>query len=108
MNNTPSISFPNPFQSTVQGFAGVQSINAISPDFPHERTQQWNVSVGRQIWKTGIDIAYVGTKGKNLPFYQNLNLLPPSTTPFDPARLPYPLSAASAITKPAPRPSITA
>jgi hypothetical protein len=91
VNNQPSISFPNPFGSTVQGFAGVQKVNAIDPSFPHERTQQWNASIGRQIWKTGIDIAYVGTRGTAIPFYANLNLLPPSTTPFNPASLPYPL-----------------
>lgn len=91
VNNTPSITFPNPFRSTVQGFDGVQSINAISPNFPHERTQQWNASLGRQFWKTGFDVAYVGTKAKNLPFYDNLNLPRPSTTPFDPAALRYPL-----------------
>jgi hypothetical protein len=88
-NNQPNISFPNPFASTVQGYSGVQSINANDPNFPHERVQQWNVSVGRQIWKTAIDVAYVGTKGKNLPFYPNLNLLPPSTTPFSYSSLPY-------------------
>lgn len=91
VNNTPSISFPNPFRSAVQGFAGVQSINAVNPNFPHERTQQWNVSIGRQIWKTAIDIAYVGTKAKNLPFADNLNLARPSTTPFNPANLRYPI-----------------
>ncbi len=91
VNNTPSISFPNPFQSTVQGFSGVQSINAINSDFPHERTQQWNASIGRQVLKTGIDVAYVGTKAKNLPFYDNLNLLRPSTTAFNPSNQPYPL-----------------
>jgi hypothetical protein len=69
----------------------VQSINTTDPHFPHERSQQWSASVGRQIWQTAIDVAYVGTKGKNLPFYQNLNLLPPSTTPFSTDRLPYPL-----------------
>lgn len=91
VNNQPSISFPNPFQSAVQGFAGVQSISATDPDFPHERTQQWNVSVGRQIGKTAVDVAYVGTKAKNLPFADNLNLLRPSTTAFSPSRLAYPL-----------------
>ena len=91
VNNQPSISLPNPFGSTVQGFDGVQSINAIAPRFAHERSQQWNVSVGRQLWKTAIDVAYVGTKGKNLPFYENRNLLPPSTTPFSTDRLPYQL-----------------
>jgi hypothetical protein len=89
VNNQPSISLPNPFGSTVQGFDGVQSVNAVSADFPHERSQQWSVSVGRQIWKTAIDVAYVGTKGKNLPYYENLNLLQPSTTSFSTSRLPY-------------------
>ena len=88
-NNQPNISLPNPFASTVQGYDGVQSINGNNPNFPHERTQQWNVSVGRQIWKTAIDVAYVGTKAKNLPFYANQNLLPPSTTPFSYNNLPY-------------------
>lgn len=91
VNDKPSISLPNPFSSAAQGFAGVQSINAIDPDFPHERSQQWNVSVGRQFLKTAIDVAYVGTKAKNIPFYEDLNLLPPSTIPFSTARLPYPL-----------------
>jgi hypothetical protein len=67
----------------------VQDVNGNDPNFPHERVQQWNVSVGRQIWKTAIDVAYVGTKGKNLPYYDNLNLLPPSTTPFSYSNLPY-------------------
>ena len=91
VNNQPSISLPNPFGSAVQGFDGVQSITATDPRFPHERTQQWNASVGRQIWQTAIDVGYVGTKAKNIPFQNNLNLLAPSTTPFSPDRLPYPL-----------------
>jgi hypothetical protein len=91
VNNQPSITLPNPFGSAAQGFDGVQSINAIDPHFPHERSQQWNVSIGRQIWQTAIDVAYVGTKGKNLPFYENRNLLAPSTTPFSTDRLSYPL-----------------
>ena len=107
VNDQPSITFPNPFQSTVQGFAGVQSINAIDPNFPHERTQQWNASVGRQLWKTGFDVAYVGTKGKNLPFYENLNLLPPSTTPFNQANLSYPLFSSVSFVRPAHPPSTT-
>lgn len=88
-DNQPNITFPNPFASTVQGYSGVESVNANDPNFPHERVQQWNVSAGRQIWKTAIDVAYVGTKAKNLPFYANLNLLPPSTTSFSYSNLPY-------------------
>jgi hypothetical protein len=89
VNNEPSIQFPNPFQGSAQGYAGVQSISALDPHLPHERSQQWNISVGRQIWKTAIDVGYVGTKAKNLPYSEDLNQLRPSTTPFDPANMPY-------------------
>ncbi len=90
VNNQPSIQFPDPFKTT-SDFSGLQSVSALSPRFPHERSQQWNVSIGRQIWKTAIDIGYVGTKNANIPFNQDLNLPLPSTTPFNPANLPYPL-----------------
>jgi hypothetical protein len=87
-DDQPTIQFPDPFAVTSE-FAGLQSVNAVNPYFPNERTQQWNVSVGRQIWGTAIDVAYVGTKGKNIPFWQDLNLPLPSTQPFDPASRPY-------------------
>jgi hypothetical protein len=88
VNNQPSIQFPDPFKTT-SDYSGLQSISAVAPSFPHERSQQWSVSVGRQIWNTAIDVGYVGTKTKNIPYSQDLNLLRPSTTPFDPANLPY-------------------
>jgi hypothetical protein len=87
--NVPSIQFPNPFVTTSE-FSGIQSISGVNPHFPNERTQQWNVSIGRQIWGTAVDIGYIGTKALNIPYSEDLNLLPPSTTPFDPARRPYP------------------
>jgi hypothetical protein len=87
-NNQPSISFPNPFLTT-SDFSGLQSVGGVSPSFPNERSQQWNVSVGRQIWGTAVDVAYVGTSAKNIPYVENLNLLPPSTQPYDSARRPY-------------------
>ena len=88
--NQPSISFPNPFLTTSE-FAGLQSVSGNSPHFPTERTQQWNVSFGRQIWGTAVDIAYVGTSVKNLPYTEDRNLLPPSAEPYNSARRPYPL-----------------
>ncbi|MEN6534565.1 MAG: hypothetical protein ABFD89_12935, partial [Bryobacteraceae bacterium] len=55
-----------------------------------ERTQQWNISIGREFWGTAIDISYVGTKGKNLPFTDDLNLLRPSTAKYDPSKVAFP------------------
>lgn len=95
--NTPTIRFPDPFRTT-SSFAGIQSISGVSGRFPNERTQQWNASIGRQILGMAVDIAYVGTRGLNIPFTQDLNLLRPSTTPFSAARRPFPrFNAASLI-----------
>ncbi len=86
--NQPTISFPNPF-SKVNEFSGVQSVSAVSSRFPNERTQQWSLSIGRQIWGTAVDVGYVGTSAKNIPFSQDLNQLRPSTIPYSSERLPY-------------------
>jgi hypothetical protein len=87
--NTPNIRFPSPFQTT-SAFSGIQAISGLSPKFPNERTHQWNVSLGRQIFGTAVDVAYVGTRALNIPYSEDLNLLRPSTTPFSASRRPYP------------------
>ena len=71
-------------------FVDRQIADGLSARFPNERTQQWNLSLGRQILGVALDIAYVGTRAANIPFSENLNLLRPSTTPFSIARRPYP------------------
>ncbi len=96
--NQPSISFPSPFLTTSQ-FSGLQSIGGLSVKFPNERTQQWNMSVGRQIWNTAVEVNYVGTKAEKIPFVQDLNLLYPSTAPYSSARRPYPLFNSASLTQ---------
>jgi hypothetical protein len=86
--NNPTVQFPNPFLSTSQ-FSGLQSVGGLDPHFPNERSQQWNVSIGRELWGTAIDIGYVGTKAQNIPYVEDLNLLRPSTIPYSSARRPY-------------------
>lgn len=86
--NVPSIQFPEPFKTT-STFSGIQSISGVSSRFPNEKTYQWNLSIGRQIWGTAVDIGYVGTRAVSVPFNQDLNLLRPSTTPYSSARRPY-------------------
>ena len=88
-NNKPSIQFPNPFVTTSQ-YSGLQGVTGLNPDFPNERTQQWSASVGHQIWNTVIDVAYTGTRAQNIPYSQNLNLPHPSTSPYNPATVPFP------------------
>ncbi len=84
-----TIQFPDPFRTT-SSFSGIQNISGLNARFPNERTHQWNVSVGRQLLGMALDVGYVGTHSLNIPYTENLNLLRPSTTPFSPARRPYP------------------
>src|SRR5690606_1285187 len=84
-----AIQFPNPFTTTSE-FSGIQPISGLSSYFPNERTQQWNISVGRQIWDMALDVGYVGTRAMNIPYNEDLNLLPPGAEPFDPARRRFP------------------
>ncbi|PYQ21886.1 MAG: hypothetical protein DMF79_07140, partial [Acidobacteria bacterium] len=98
IDDLPTMRFPDPFQfSGRPEFGGVTNISAVSPMFPAERAQQWNVSFGRELWGTAIDVAYVGTKTTNIPFNQDLNLLPPGTTPYSPERRPYALFNSVAV-----------
>jgi hypothetical protein len=90
-NNIPRISFPNPFTITANEYAGLYSATGVSPNFPLERSYQWNFSVGRQTWGTAVDLSYVGTRALHIPYTDNLNLLHPSTTPYDSSRMPYQL-----------------
>jgi Carboxypeptidase regulatory-like domain len=88
LGGAPTQSFPNPFTAST-GFQGVTNISVADPSMVNERTSQWNISVGRQFMGTAIDVGYVGTKGTRIPFVENLNLLQPSTQPFDAANRPY-------------------
>jgi hypothetical protein len=90
IDDQPTMRFPNPFQ--LQGnraFGGVTNVSTVNPVFPAERSRQWTVSIGREVLGTAIDVAYVGTKTTSIPFDHDLNLLLPSTTPYNPARRPY-------------------
>lgn len=85
----PSVTLPDPFK-TVSASSGVHSVTGRNPYFPTTRTQQWNVSFGRELpGRIALDVAYVGTSAKRLTFTQDLNLLHPSTELWDPARRPY-------------------
>lgn len=90
LGGQPTQSFPDPFTASTS-FQGVSNINVVDPRMVNERAQQWNVSVGQELWGTAIDVAYVGTLATRLPVSEDLNLLHPSTQPFNAANRPYPL-----------------
>jgi hypothetical protein len=89
-NGTPAFAFPAPFPST-PGSVPTPSVTAIAENFRVPYTQQWNLTVEREIEQhTGLRISYVGTKDTQLGYRRNINKPLASTVPFSASRLPYP------------------
>ncbi|HZO57315.1 MAG TPA: TonB-dependent receptor [Bryobacteraceae bacterium] len=86
VNGQPLFSFPSPFLTT--GTASVQNVNGVNPDLKTPYTQQWNLTVERQVGSVGLRTSYAGSRSVNLVYRKNLNLPLPSTTPFTTARRP--------------------
>jgi hypothetical protein len=63
-NGTPLFSFPSPFLST--GTTSVQNVNAINPHLKEPYTQQWNLTVERQVASIGLRVSYVGARSDQL------------------------------------------
>ena len=84
-NGVPQLSFPNPF-STVGTLGSFQSVAAVNPNIRVPYTQQWNVTLERQIGKVALSASYIGTHGTDLLYQRNLNQPPPSTIPFTKSR----------------------
>jgi hypothetical protein len=84
----PTYVLPNPFGGV--GSIGTISASGFKMDLANPYVQQWNLTVERQIADIGIRLSYIGTKGTGLCYARNLNVPPPSTTPFNASRRPFP------------------
>jgi hypothetical protein len=61
----------------------VPSTNLIPFDLQQPRIQQYNATFERELgWKTGLRVSYLGSRLSGLIGGVDLNLLPPSNTPF--------------------------
>jgi hypothetical protein len=91
-DGAPAYSLPSASTRTASGLNG-QSISYWPRDLKEAYTQQWHLSVQRQITPTTLgEIAYVGTKGTHLVFPRDLNQVPASKLAAGNAQLlrPYP------------------
>ncbi|MGH9352181.1 MAG: hypothetical protein ACRD2G_08490, partial [Terriglobia bacterium] len=79
-NSVPLFSFPSPFLSS--GTTSTQNVNGINPNLKDPDTQQWQLSVERQLGGVGLRISYLGARSDQLIFRRNLNQPAPSTTAF--------------------------
>jgi hypothetical protein len=80
----PALSFPNPFLAAGQGRAASSyGISFLTPDYRDAYMQQWNFTVEQEVVNTAIRLSYVGSKGTNLLWSRNINLVQPSRIPFN-------------------------
>jgi hypothetical protein len=88
-NGIPLFSFPNPFVSV--GAGATQNIIGIDPNLKTPYSQQFILTVEKQVGEIGIRVAYVGTRSVNLIYAANINQPAPSTIPFTTNRRTYPI-----------------
>ena len=88
-NGIPLFAFPNPFLSL--GSTSTQNVLGVNPKLRTPYSQQFNLTVERQIGQVGIRVAYIGTRSVDLVYAANINQPPPSTIPFTASRRLYPI-----------------
>jgi hypothetical protein len=89
-NGVPLFSFPDPFAPSSGQVATFENVSVFNPHLTVPYTQQWNVTLERQVGSVGLSLAYVGAHTVGLLYPRNINQPPPSTTPFSFSELPNP------------------
>ena len=86
---TPQIDIANPFiNASAALVVGTQNIN---PNFKEGYTQQWNLTVQRQLpFNSSLEVGYVANKGTNLGELVFYNIPTPGPTATIQARRPFP------------------
>jgi hypothetical protein len=90
VNNQPTFTLANPFAAP--GTPGTLAIRAVSPNLLNSYTQQYSLSIEREITRNiGLRVSYIGSKGSQLAWRRDVNQPVASTVAFSNARRPYPL-----------------
>ena len=91
VNGQPLFTLANPF--AVPGTPGTLALTAVTPHLLNSYTQQYSLSVEREISANiGVRVSYIGSKGAQLPYERDVNQPTATTvTPFNAGRRPYPL-----------------
>jgi len=74
----------SPFSAGTLRTVGSQpSANAVPINLQQPRIEQYNATVERELpWQTALRVSYLGTRSKGLIAGIDLNMIPPSDTPF--------------------------
>lgn len=85
----PLFSFPSPFLTT--GTTSTQAVLGVNPNLKTPYTQQWNVTLERQLGQFGLRVSYIGSRSDQLVLLRNLDEPAPSLTAFSVGERPYSL-----------------
>ncbi len=87
----PQFLFPNPYPTNL-ALATVpsQSVVITPQQVANGTRHEFNVTLEKEISHFGLRASYVGVRGVGLPYSLNINIPPPSTTPFSTASRPFP------------------
>jgi hypothetical protein len=88
----PSLSFPNPYPTSLAGAAvPSQSVSGYPLNTKNGMIHQFNFSIEREIVRDlGGRVSYIGSRSRGLNYNLALNKPQPSLIPFTQARRPYP------------------
>jgi hypothetical protein len=70
--------------------SGTASLSGQDPRLATPYTQQWSLTLEREVWNMGLRAAYVGSKTHQLLAARDLNQLQPGTAAYNASRRPYP------------------
>ena len=88
-NGVPLFAFPDPFLPT--GAGATQTAFGVNPNLTDPYTEQWNLTIEREVRGAAVRLSYVGSHSVNLIYARNIDTPPPSTIPFTASRRPYPI-----------------
>ncbi|MDQ6698825.1 MAG: hypothetical protein M3Z36_01410, partial [Acidobacteriota bacterium] len=88
VNGSPLFSFPRPFLDA--GTTSTQNVSGINPNLRTPHSQQFNLTLEREVAHVGLRVSYIGTRSTQLVYARNLNQPPASLVPFTAARRIYP------------------
>jgi hypothetical protein len=82
-NGVPLVTFDQPMGvSSAAKLTGLGSATGVNPDLRVPYTEQWNVTLERQIRSFAFNAAYIGSHTVNLLYQRNLNQPVPGTNAF--------------------------